>query len=43
VPTSLIELGFMTNSAEDKYLCSSSGQAAMVAGLADGIDAYFGY
>jgi N-acetylmuramoyl-L-alanine amidase len=43
VPTSLIELGFMTNDAEDKYLCSSSGQAAMVQGLADGIDAYFGY
>jgi N-acetylmuramoyl-L-alanine amidase len=43
VPTSLIELGFMTNAAEDKYLCSASGQQAMVQGLADGIDAYFGF
>jgi N-acetylmuramoyl-L-alanine amidase len=43
VPTSLIELGFMTNSTEDRYLCSDSGQKAMVQGLADGIDAYFGY
>jgi N-acetylmuramoyl-L-alanine amidase len=43
VPTSLIELGFLTNSTEDTYLCSASGQKSMVQGLADGIDAYFGF
>lgn len=41
VPTTLLELGFMTNSAEDRYLSSASGQKAMVQGMADGIDAYF--
>lgn len=43
VPTTLIELGFMTNSTEDRYMASASGQTKMVKGLADGIDAYFGY
>ena len=43
VPTTLIELGFMTNSTEDRYMASASGQKAMVKGMADGIDAYFGY
>lgn len=43
VPTTLIELGFMTNADEDRYLSSASGQKEMVQGLADGIDAYFGY
>lgn len=42
VPTTLIELGFMTNSTEDRYMSSASGQKAMVQGLADGINAYFG-
>ncbi len=41
VPTTLLELGFMTNSTEDRYLASASGQKAMVQGMADGIDAYF--
>ncbi len=41
VPTTLLELGFMTNSTEDRYLSSASGQKAMVQGMADGIDAYF--
>lgn len=43
VPTTLIELGFMTNSTEDRLMASASGQKKMVKGLADGIDAYFGY
>lgn len=43
VPTTLIELGFMTNATEDRYMASASGQKEMVNGLADGIDAYFGY
>ena len=41
IPTTLIELGFMTNSGEDRYLSSSGGQKKMVRGIADGIDAYF--
>lgn len=43
VPTTLIELGFMTNSTEDRFMASASGQRKMVKGMADGIDAYFGY
>lgn len=43
VPTTLIELGFMTNAVEDRYMASASGQKDMVSGLADGIDAYFGF
>lgn len=43
VPTTLIELGFMTNASDDRYMSSVSGQKEMVQGLADGIDAYFGY
>ena len=43
VPVALIEMGFMTNAAEDRYMASSEGQKEMAEGLADGIDAYFGY
>lgn len=39
----LIEMGFMTNAAEDRYMASSEGQKEMAEGLANGIDAYFGY
>ncbi len=41
IPTTLIELGFMTNATEDRYLSSAAGQKQMVQGLADGIEAYF--
>ena len=41
VPVTLIELGFMTNPSEDRYMQSESGQKAMVKGLADGIDDYY--
>ncbi|MBO5246993.1 MAG: N-acetylmuramoyl-L-alanine amidase [Eubacterium sp.] len=43
VPTTLLELGFMTNATEDRYMSSETGQKAMVQGLANGIDRYFGY
>lgn len=43
IPVTLIELGFMTNREEDLYMSSKSGQKAMVTGIADGIDSYFGY
>lgn len=41
IPVTLIELGFMTNSTEDRYMASAAGQKKMVQGMADGIDAYF--
>lgn len=41
IPVTLIELGFMTNSTEDRYMASAAGQKKMVQGMADGIDSYF--
>lgn len=41
IPVSLIEMGFMSNPAEDKKMQNSKFQTKMAKGLADGIDAYF--
>lgn len=43
MPTCLIEMGFMTNESDDRFLCSSDNQDKMAKGIADGIDSYFGY
>ena len=40
VPTTLIELGYMTNAAEDKKMQNADYQKKMVSGIAAGIDQY---
>ena len=41
IPVTLLEMGFMTNTSDDNYMSSAAGQAAMVKGIANGIDAYY--
>ena len=41
VPVIVLEMGFMTNFAEDKYMASQNGQKAMVQGIANGVDSYY--
>ncbi len=41
MPVTIVEMGFMSNREEDLFLTSSSGQAQIVQGLANGVDAYF--
>lgn len=40
VPTTLIELGYMSNPAEDRLMQSTSYQKKMVKGMANGIKTY---
>lgn len=41
-PMTLIEFGFMTNPSDDSNMADPSFQNRMAAGVADGIDTYFG-
>lgn len=41
IPVTLIELGFMSNPEEDRYMAKKSNQKIMAKGIADGIDKYF--
>ena len=41
IPVTLLEMGFMSNPAEDEKMQQDSVQALMAEGIADGVDAYF--
>lgn len=42
LPVTLIEMGFLSNPSEDRKMQKASMQKKMAAGIADGVDAYFG-
>ena len=41
VPVTILEMGYMSNEADDLYLTDQSHHQTMAQGIADGIDAYF--
>lgn len=41
IPVIVLEMGFMTNQAEDRLMQTESWQKKSAAGIADGIDAYY--
>ncbi|MCR5705031.1 MAG: N-acetylmuramoyl-L-alanine amidase [Eubacterium sp.] len=41
IPVTLLEMGFMTSTLDDRYMSSSNGQKKMVNGIIKGIDEYF--
>jgi N-acetylmuramoyl-L-alanine amidase len=43
MPVTILEMGFMTNPTDDRNMQDPVYQATMVQGIANGIDAYFGY
>lgn len=43
IPVTLIEMGFMSNPAEDRKMQQNATQKKMATGIANGIDDYFGF
>ena len=41
IPSTVIEMGFMSNAAEDRKMATDEYRYQMMLGIADGIDAYF--
>ena len=42
VPTTIVEMGYMSNAEEDQKMADEGYQRLMAEGMADGIDRYFG-
>lgn len=43
IPVTLIELGFLSNPSEDRFMQKAGNQEKMAKGIAQGIDDYFGF